>query len=87
MKKRTALRVGGINFTQKCGVFVVFFFLGHWHRLPRAVVMASSLLELKKHLEIDLSHTVWVCFFAWSFVEPGVGLNNPCGSLLTLDIL
>ena len=25
MKKRTALRVGGINFTQKCGVFVVFF--------------------------------------------------------------
>jgi len=26
----------------------------HWHRLPRAVVMALSLLEFRKHLNMAL---------------------------------
>ena len=25
--------------------------------------------------------------FGWSFAEPGVGLDDPCGSLPTSDIL
>jgi len=32
--------------------------LGHWDRLPRAVVMAPSLTELKRHLDNPLRHMV-----------------------------
>ncbi|KFO04291.1 hypothetical protein N312_03945, partial [Balearica regulorum gibbericeps] len=32
--------------------------VGHWNRLPRAVVMAPSLSEFKEHLDDALSHTV-----------------------------
>jgi len=31
---------------------------GHWNRLPREVVMASSLSEFKEHLDDTLSHMV-----------------------------
>jgi len=32
--------------------------VSHWNRLPREMVMAPSLSELKKHLEDTLSHMV-----------------------------
>ena len=32
--------------------------VGHWDRLPRAVVTAPSLPELKKHLDSALRHVV-----------------------------
>ena len=33
--------------------------VGHWDRLPRAVVMALSLPEFKKRLDNALRHRVW----------------------------
>ena len=32
--------------------------VAHWDRLPREVVTVPSLLELKRHLDCALSHTV-----------------------------
>lgn len=32
--------------------------VGHWDRLPRAVVMALNLLEFKEHLDDALRHMV-----------------------------
>ncbi|GAB0196742.1 hypothetical protein GRJ2_002139500 [Grus japonensis] len=57
--------------------------VGHWNRLPREVVTALSLTEFKKCLDNTLSHML--CF-GWSCVEPGVGLDDPYGSLPIQDI-
>lgn len=54
------------------------------NRLPRDVVMVPSLSEFKC-LVYALSHTAW--FFGYTCVVPGVGFDNPFGSLLTWDIL
>jgi len=40
-----------------------------------------KLLESKKHLEYALSHLGWSC------VEPEFGIDDPCESLPTQDIL
>jgi len=53
-----------------------------WNRLPRAVGMAPRCWSSK---------SIWTVFsdvgFWWSCVDPGVGLNDPYGSLSTQDIL
>jgi len=38
-----------------------------------------QVLEFKECSDTVLSHRVWI--FGWSCVEPGVGLDDPCGSL------
>lgn len=39
----------------------------HWNSLPRAVVTAQSLLELKKHSDNGLRNMVWyLCGALWS---------------------
>jgi len=47
---------------------------GHSPKLP----------EFKKHLDSGLKYSL---NFGWSYVEPGVGLDDPCESLPTWDIL
>jgi len=56
---------------------------GQWagNRLPRAVTMAPT----SGSVGMPLSDTG--CEFRWYFVEPGVGPDDPCGSLPTWDIL
>lgn len=55
--------------------------VGDWDRLPRTVVRALSCWS---------SRSVWTTLsdiwfvFGWSCMEPGVGLDEMCGSLPTL---
>ena len=42
-----------------CGVIDLFEW-GHWNSLPRALVMAPSLLEFKKHLNNALRDVIWL---------------------------
>lgn len=57
---------------------------GHWNSLPRAVVITLSLLEFNKHLGKALK--AYALIFGLSYVEPGVGLEDPHGFLPTWDI-
>lgn len=56
------------------------------------MVAAAICLELKKHLD-NAQKFLGVFFFFWgggkerSCMEPGVELDDPCGSLRTQDIL
>lgn len=43
-----------------------------------------KLTEFEKHLDSALRHTVW--FFGWSYVELGVGFDDPSASIPTQDI-
>lgn len=52
--------------------------------LPREVVTATSILELRKYLENAIKYLVY--FFWWSCLEPGVGLNDLCGSKIQFCI-
>jgi len=54
---------------------------GHWNSLPRAVVITLSLLEFNKHLGKALK--AYALIFGLSYVEPGVGLEDPHGFLPT----
>lgn len=58
--------------------------VGHWDRLPKAVVTALSLLELKRCLDNtpDIGSD-----FGVIYVESGVGLDDPCVSHPAQDIL
>jgi len=59
---------------------------GGGHRTaPQGSGHGPELLEFKECLESALRCRVWI--LEWSFVEPGVGLNRPCGFLLTQDVL
>jgi len=55
--------------------------LKHWNRLTTAVVMAPRLLEFNKHLGKALK--AYALIFGLSYVEPGVGLEDPHGFLPT----
>ena len=57
--------------------------VGHWNKLPREAVAASSLSEFRKHLD---NTQTWGLNFGWSSVEPGVGFCDPCGSLPSKNI-
>ncbi|KAJ7408413.1 hypothetical protein WISP_121165 [Willisornis vidua] len=59
--------------------------VGHWDGLFREVVTASSLTEFKKHLDNVLRHMVLL--LEWFCTGSEVGLDDPCGSLSTQDIL
>lgn len=54
----------------------------HWNRPPRERGLALSLQALK-YLDNTLSGLI----FEWFCMEPGVGLNDPYGSLPNQDIL
>lgn len=57
----------------------------HWNQLSRDVLMTPSLTEVKKCLDNTLRHTLW---FLRKFCEgPGIGLEDPCGSIPTQDNL
>ena len=47
---------------------------------------SPKLLEFKKHWDNMLRYTYGLNF-VWFCVEPGVGFDDPCGSLPTWDIL
>lgn len=42
-------------------------------------------MVLTEHLDTALRQGVWI--FGWCCVEMQVGLNDPCGTLLTQDVL
>lgn len=58
-----------------------------WNWLPWGSGQNTELLELKGCLD----HAFGPCFRTWglggSTVEPGVGPDGPCGSLLIWDVL
>lgn len=49
------------------------------------MVTSPSLPEFKQHLDSILRHRLR--FLGFFSVEPGVGLDDPCGFLETQDIL
>lgn len=55
-----------------------------WNRLPR--VCHGTKLATVQAVSGQLSQT-YRLILGRSCVEPGVGINNPCGSLPTLDTL
>lgn len=50
-----------------------------------SLIMALSLPEFSKCFDNILRHVVWL--LGLSYVEPGVGIHDPCGFLPTQDIL
>ena len=73
----------------KLGIRKRFFterVIRHWNRLSRAVVMALSLPDFNKCLDNRVRDRVWLLGSNFT-VESGVGVDDPCGSLPTWDIL
>ena len=56
----------------------------HWNRFPRAVVTAPSCRSSRSVLTML---SVMYLIFGWSFVEPGVGLDDTCRAFSTQDIV
>lgn len=63
--------------------FFIEWVVMHWNRLPGAVVMTPSMSVFQKHL----ATLIYGHIFRWFCVDPRIGLNDPCGSLQTQDIL
>lgn len=55
-----------------------------WNRLSKEVFMASSLLEFKEYWGNTVTVMVWI-FGGWSYVEPGVVLDDLCGPIPNHD--
>lgn len=58
---------------------------GHWRRVPREAVMASSLTESREHLDNDLRPMEWI--LGLSCAGPWDGFDDPCRFFPTQDIL
>ena len=72
----------------RLGIRKMFFtqrVVEHWNRLPTEVVTAPSLMLFKKHLDNALRYMVWI--LGLSCAGTGVGLNDPCRSPPTQDII
>lgn len=75
-------------FTSRLGIrksFLTQRMVVHWNRLPSEVIVVPNLQEFRKCLGNALRHMLG--FLGLSCARPGVGLNDPCGSLPIHDNL